>query len=183
MIVIPLTPAKLNLVAIIDDRDAASVLPYNWHVKIRKHRNGRLDIYAARWITGGPRRRIAMHQHLLGDKPGFEIDHHDGDGLNNRRKNLRFCTKAQNQWNGSRRRDNVSGFKGVTFDRGKRIGRKRWKASIQFNHKRINLGRYLSPREAADAYDAAALKLFGEFSRTNRDMLTDEQGDHYCIRF
>jgi hypothetical protein len=121
-----------------------------------------------------------MHADILGTKNGVEIDHCDGNGLNNRRQNLRHATKTENQWNATVRQDNSSGFKGVCFDTEMR----RWKASIQYHNKRIHLGRFDSAAEAAIAYDEAATRLFGEFAKTNHalGLYSEETPPKYYCR-
>jgi len=122
-----------------------------------------------------------MHKELLGYKEGFEIDHRDGDGLNNCRKNLRHATKSQNQGNAKMRSDNTSGYKGVSFEPQTRG--KKWKAYIQHEGKRFTLGRHATAECAAMAYDAAAIRLFGEFAKINfpsRILLTAEDGKRWC---
>jgi hypothetical protein len=144
---IPLTQGKW---AIVDAIDAPRVLPFRWHA----HRRGKV-FYAARAIG---RAKCYMHAFLCGVS---SVDHRDGDGLNNRRSNLRPCTDSQNQANAPIRSDNTSGFKGVSFTRGK------WRAFIRFHKKRFFLGCFESPQAAAAAYDQAAQRLFGEFAATN----------------
>lgn len=92
------------------------------------------------------------------------VDHINGDGLDNRRSNLRPATALQNMANKRRYRNNTSGFKGVTRNSG--TGRP-WQASIRANNRRYHLGYHDTPEQAARAYDAAALRLFGEFARPN----------------
>ena len=168
MITIQLLPLKWGYHAVIDDTDAPLVAPYVWTAKITKKKNGRIAVYATRWTqdAAGNRRRIMMHADLLGFREGCEIDHRNGDTLNNRRGNLRFASREQNQWNAGRRLDNTSGFKGATYDASTR-GTKKWKASIQYRGKRKTIGRFTTAEEAADAYDAEAIRLFGEFARPN----------------
>jgi len=89
------------------------------------------------------------------------IDHRDGDATNNRWSNLREATASQNGANTRRRRQNASGYKGVSLD--KRSGRCR--ASIRKNGRKINLGTFDTPEAAHAAYVEAARKLFGEFAR------------------
>lgn len=97
-----------------------------------------------------------------------EVDHANGDGLDNRRANLRRATRTQNNANARLRRNNTSGFKGVSWD--KRTGR--WMAGIRIDYRQRYLGRFDSPEEAARAYDTAARQLFGEFARTNFEAVT-----------
>ena len=90
------------------------------------------------------------------------VDHINGDGLDNRRANLRAATATQNNQN---RRPSLSrsGFKGVT----KSSKSNGWYARIRVNGKLIHLGCYPDPTSAARAYDAAALEHFGEFAWPN----------------
>jgi hypothetical protein len=104
-----------------------------------------------------------MHRLILGiADPKLDVDHRDGDGLNNCRSNLRVATRQQNGSN-QRKRANSNTYKGVCFDK----SRNRWLAGIKVNYKRINLGRFESEIEAAQMYDVAAKELHGEFARLN----------------
>jgi hypothetical protein len=102
-----------------------------------------------------------MHRFIINAPDDMEVDHIDGDKLNNQLKNLRICTKSQNQSNSARRIDSTSGYKGVCKNH------KKWQAYIQHGNKRIYLGTWNTPEDAARAYDKAAKKLNGNFSRTN----------------
>ena len=90
-----------------------------------------------------------------------EIDHIDGDRGNNRIENLRKATRAQNQWNAKVRKDNTSGFKGVSWHKKQQA----WTANISINGKVKFLGTFRTPEEAHDAYAAKAKELRGEFAR------------------
>lgn len=89
------------------------------------------------------------------------VDHADGDGLNNRRSNLRLCTKSTNAVNSKRRSDNQSGFKGVCFHPFSGL----WRAYIRAEGKQVSLGYFKTPQEAHEAYKVAAVKFYGEFAR------------------
>jgi len=92
---------------------------------------------------------------------GFDVDHIDGDKTNNRADNLRLATTLQNQGNAKKRRDNTTGFKGVSII----IQNNKYRARININGKSKYLGEYFTPEEAHAAYLAAAEKHFGKFAR------------------
>lgn len=153
-------PLTQGFVAIIDAADAPLVAGYSWHVYNRRRDHTQ---YATAWVPGSrPRRKVAMHTLLTGEK---RIDHKDGNGLNNTRDNMRPCTQQQNMRN-TRKRKSGSQFKGVTFQMDRATQARPWLAQIKGERKR-NLGRYATEVEAAKAYDAAAKELFGEFAKLN----------------
>lgn len=134
--------------AVVDIDDFDLVSPHAWHLA---------KGYARAFIAGS---RVTMHQLIIGEHSSPEIDHKDGNKLNNRRANLRPCTSQQNAQN----RHAVCGksrFKGVRRDRGY------WRAEIKKNGSKVHLGIFPSERLAARAYDKAALQLFGNFAKTN----------------
>jgi len=151
--------------ALIDIEDAPRVLQYSWN----RLESGQTMVYArARTHVGGRNcPKILMHRLIVGAKPDQDFDHRDGNGLNNRRCNLRPATVSQNLGNMRRvRSDNTSGFKGVTFSR----QRNRWHARIQVDGKRMHLGFFSTKESAAKAYDEAAKRLFGEFAALNSEI-------------
>jgi len=110
-----------------------------------------------------------MHRVILGRKLGRklsaneQVDHIEGVGLDNRRKNLRLATKAQNAFNKKLHTNNTSGYMGVCWSK----YHKRWAARVQANNKSYHLGYFDDVLEAALAYDAGARKYHGEFASTN----------------
>lgn len=98
---------------------------------------------------------------MTGSWPNHEIDHKDVDGTNNAWSNLRLATPRQNKANTKIRKNNTSGYRGVTFDK----SRGKWQAKISHFGKTINLGRFGAKEDAVSAYEAAALEAFGEFKR------------------
>ena len=118
--------------------------------------------YARRPVRGGDGsvRWQGMHTFLTGWPL---VDHIDGDGLNNRRSNLRPATPSQNNANRRKSRQNTSGFKGVSYYH----RTSRWRAYVGVDGKAIHLGYFDTAIDAARAYDAAALEHFGEFARIN----------------
>jgi hypothetical protein len=109
-----------------------------------------------------------MHRFLLLPERGVLVDHINGDGLDNRRMNLRLANHSQNAANRCKpqRSRSTSRYKGVFFEAsGKR--KKRWRALIKVDGQTIHLGSYSEEIEAAVAYDIAAKKHFGEFAKLN----------------
>jgi len=152
---IPLTQGK---VALVDDQDYEELSKHKWHAsKIGK------SWYATRTVGKWPHQKtILMHRQLLNPSPGLECDHINGNGLDNRRCNLRVCTRSQNNMN-RRPSGCTSEFKGVYWNK----TNKKWMAQIVFNRHGRGLGCYDDEEEAAYAYDKAARKHFGEFARPN----------------
>ncbi len=141
-------------VAIVDDRDLALVQRYHWLPVVKG--NGKLRrVYARAW-TGD--RSEYMHRLILGAKDGQLVDHRDHDGLNNRRGNLRFCSKQQNQFNARTHSRNIVGLKGV----GPTVNGK-WRARATLNKKTVLLGVFDTPLEASTAYQEFARKHHAEF--------------------
>ncbi len=99
--------------------------------------------------------------YMTGDWPSDQVDHKDGNPLNNRWDNLRLATQSLNNANAKLRRDSTSGLKGVTFHK----GAQKWCAQIQWHGKRIYLGLFKSKEAAHIAYMEKATSLFGEYAR------------------
>jgi hypothetical protein len=144
--------------AVIDAADVPLVSGHNWRALVRRD-----TIYAQTTDrSGGCRRDILMHRAIMGEPDGVHIDHEDGNGLHNQRLNLRSATRSQNMQNARTRRDNSSGYKGVSLH--KRSGL--WRAEIQSNGHRKTIGYYEAPEAAHAAYCEASAKYHGEFGRT-----------------
>lgn len=110
-------------------------------------------------------RTVLLHREIAAMLGLSDVDHRDGDTLNNQDENLRPCTRAQNCWNQKRRVSNTSGFKGVNWKKG--CPSNPWIARLSFNKQRIQIGHFSTAEEAAKAYDRKAQELFGEFARLN----------------
>lgn len=146
---IPLSGGRVDLkvrTVLIDAADHDLVAAYSWSWSAG---------YARCWRLG-----MAMHRLIMDPGPGLVVDHINGDGLDNRRVNLRLATRSQNQMNrrshiGSRR------IKGVSCTGA------RWRAQIMVRGETHKLGIFDSEEEAGRAYDVAARALHGEFARLN----------------
>ena len=106
-----------------------------------------------------------MHREIALAMIVDDVDHQDGDGLNNQRNNLRPATRQQNMRNGFKRAGCSSQFKGVCW--AKREAK--WVAKIRVNKRLLHLGYFIQEHLAAAAYSDAAKQFFGEFARTNYD--------------
>ena len=151
-------PLSRGHVAIIDAADAATVLAHKWYARAY----GR-NFYAVREVRGanGKRTTLRLHKFLTGYST---TDHVNGDGLDNRRSNLRPATTAENIQNSRRRVDNTTGFKGVCWHK----AHLKWRAYIAADGQSPrHLGYYGTAEEAARAYDAAARDLHGEYATLN----------------
>ena len=150
---IELTQGKYT---IVDDEDLKEVSKYKWYFS-----NG----YARRDAGYGiNRERIKMHRFILNIPKNVQVDHKNGDTLDNRRENLRICTKAENLRNRKIGKNNTSGYKGVDWFKNRNL----WRAKIKYNNKLIHLGYFQTKIDAAKAYNNAAIKYHKEFSRLNK---------------
>lgn len=156
MIEVPLTK---GYVAVIDDEYWELVAQHRWRVLVQPH--GQYAI-AALPRRNGKQRTLSMHRLILDAGSGQMVDHIDKDGLNNKRGNLRFCTKAQNAQN-RRHLGGESPYRGVFWY--KKSGR--WGARITARREERFLGLFSSEEEAARAYDRSALELHEQFANLN----------------
>ena len=116
--------------------------------------------YVRRCLPGG---QIAyLHRLIANAGPGSFVDHINGNSLDNRRANLRLCGNAQNAWNRGPSKRSPTKYKGVFRSHGGK-----WNSKIMVNGKRIDLGQFATPEEAARAYNDAARKHYGEFAYIN----------------
>jgi len=143
--------------AIVDDADFAWLSQWKWYAQV----NASGGFYAAR--KDSSRALIYMHRLINRTPDGLVTDHKDGDGLNNRRANLRTASQVQNMMNRRGKKRGTSKFKGVYLSTGTNKS-KVWAASIRIAGKPKFLGRFATEQDAAAAYAAAANIHFGEFS-------------------
>ncbi len=148
-------PLSRGLMVIVDDKDYSWLSQWKWSAVFCGA--DRRRCYAQRVEQG---KTIRMHRLVLGlTDPKIQCDHKNGNGLDNRRENLRAATGQQN----SRNQHKPGQYKGTSLD--KRDGR--WSAYIRSGGKRISLGRFSNQEDAARAYDEAAFEHYGEFACLN----------------
>lgn len=151
-------PLSQGEYAIVDDGDWERCGAHKWSLSVSKHGTNKWKYAVTSAWDGKKNHRTYLHHFVLGTSQ--RVDHINGDGLNNKRKNLRIASAAQNRWNAKRRRDNkTSRYMGVR----KRKECRRWEARIQGE----SLGFYNSEAEAALAYNEEAEKRYGEFASLN----------------
>jgi hypothetical protein len=140
---------------VFDDADQSIVSEYQWHI----HRT-KTVLYLRGYIKG---KRAAglfyLHRILTSAQCGMDVDHANGNGLDNRRANLRVCSRTENNAN-RRVVMSATGIKGVHFE----TSTGKWRAEIHFHGIRHRLGRFSSADRAAAAYAQKAKELFGEFA-------------------
>lgn len=156
-----------SMSALVDDDDFEALSVFRWFA-VKSRANG---TYYAKRMDG--KRWLAMHREIMSAPAGYYVDHINGDGLDNRRANLRVCTNRQNCQNQQRPKrlaTKTSRFKGVYLD--KRRGS--WVARIRAGApdssgaaRKLTLGEFKNEEDAARAYDRAALEHFGEFASLN----------------
>jgi hypothetical protein len=147
-------------VAIVDDEDYDYLNQFKWCANKMK---GKFYVVGNILLPTNKKTRTSMHRFIMKPEKCMVIDHLDGNPLNNKKNNLRICTRAENMRNYKIPVNNTSGFKGVYWHK---ITSK-WMAYICFNNKIFHLGLFHELKDAARAYNAAALKYHGEFAHVN----------------
>ncbi len=150
-------PLTKGYEAVIDAADVPLVGGFNWLALL-----GARTVYVLRHkkTPAGPNVKFYLHRVLLDAPPDMVVDHINGDGLDNRRANLRLATYAQNSRYSRRAASNTTGFKGVTYA----VREKRWQAQIVVDGRAKYLGSFEHPELAHAVYCAAARFYFGEFA-------------------
>jgi hypothetical protein len=146
---IPLTKGKF---ALVDEEDFERLIKFRWCLTNRYP--------SRRVVTGHKKSRIQyLHRFLMGNPTVLQIDHRNGNKLDNRKENLRLATNTQNNWNKGKTSRNTSGVAGVSWFKQTR----KWHAQIRVGGKRLHLGYFSSLDEAAQARNRVAKEKHGEF--------------------
>lgn len=153
---IPLTGGKYTLV---DESDYDFINQWHWRVEggyaIRSRNSNEASLKKPK--------RILMHRVILNTPDGMATDHINGNPLDNRRCNLRICTKSENNKNRKPNYKSTSKYKGVTRSHES----KKWRVQLGMNGKNLHIGLFESEDDAARAYNLAAIKHYGEFASIN----------------
>ena len=142
---------KNNVPFQIDEEDFDLVKQNIWHLT-----NGYV-------VTSKGRKEFRLHRLIMHTPDGMQTDHINGDILDNRKENLRVCTQNQNLYNQKKRANKSSKYKGVYLHK---LANK-WMAYIDKDRKRTYLGLFVEEWEAASAYNAKAIEIYGEYARLN----------------
>lgn len=155
--------------AIVDDDDYEFLAKNKWYVK--RACNGKK--YACRDAKiDGMRVHLLMHREIVArhreeaglvEMEKLVVDHINGDGLDNRKANLRVCTRRENMWNSRPHTDSKVGYRGVHYV----AANKKYRAMIYINGKNVHLGYFDTPEEAAKAYDEKAAEVRRGFAYRN----------------
>lgn len=152
-----------NKIALVDDEDYEYLSQFKWHAWESRKSGKFYATHSTRDPITHKIDTIRMHRVIMNAPDDKDVDHWDGDGLNNQKSNLRLATGSQNQHNRSKNINNTSGFKGVTYYK----NTNKWICRIRLNGKDIHIGYFDDPIMAARAYDQKAIELFGEFAKLN----------------
>ena len=142
----------------VDNDDYKKVSKIKWYLN---HTKRRPNLYYAQGLYNG--KIIFMHRFILNAPRNLKVDHINGNGLDNRKSNLRLATTSQNNCNCGIQSNNTSGFKGVCWKK----QTKKWMAKIVKNGKQINLGYFSDINLAKEAYNKAARKYHKKYARLN----------------
>lgn len=152
-------PLTQGLFALVDDEDYEYLSQWNWFAV--RHRK---TYYAQRsQFSNGQRETIHMHREIMRTPDDMLCDHKDGNGLNNQRYNPRNCNTEGNQQNRGKNKNNTSGHKGVSWNK----GAKKYRVQIKANKGRYHIGYFDNLEDAIRAYKKAANKYHGEYANTN----------------
>ena len=142
--------------ALVDDEDFKRISMFEWYAAKNRH-----TWYARRSIN--KTRYIGMHHEVMRTSSSVQHDHKNGNGLDNRKDNLRPCNHSQNRMNCRKIKGTTSKYKGVSFNKKD----KRWCVTIGLNNRHFFVGNFTDEKEAALAYNKAAKVHFSDRAKLN----------------
>ena len=150
MILIIMSKTHGRFEILYDKEDDHIIQGHTWHIQKIKNR-----FYAGTNIKSedGKYKKRYLHQMIMNPPKGMDTDHINGNTCDNRRQNLRVCTRSENMQNRGKQKTNTSGFVGVV------ASGKNWKAQMRHEGKHIYFGTYRTRAEAARARDRGVVKL------------------------
>lgn len=145
---------------IVDDGLYEELSSYSWHCTYygyaaRKSRKTEED-HGASYI-------MLMHRFIMNAPAGMDVDHINGDRLDNRMSNLRLCTRGENIKNRIKKKNSTSRFIGVAWDKKRNV----WASHICSNYKRMFIGHFDNEYDAALAYNEKAKEFHGDYAKLN----------------
>lgn len=158
-------PGRHGKITLIDDEDRWVMRLCKWHASCVGKRHKRW--YAISQYEG---KTIYLHRVIMGEPEGMDVDHINGDGLDNRRANLRVTTRSQNSQNAHAhpKTGKTSRYKGVSWHKDKKLrSGGYWRAEIELPGRNRIIRTFHDEQEAARAYDVLAIQYFGEHARLN----------------
>lgn len=169
---IPLTQGQF---ALVDDEDFEYLNRHKWYAL----KSGKTYYARRNVVSFGKRISILMHKAIVSAPPGKEVDHEDGNGLNNQKSNLRTCTHKENTRNRFHNNTAESGFKGVYWN----PNNKRWFVSVRTIAGLKHIGYFDDKTEAARHYNLASKEHFGKYAKYNKvfPLFPDEQKKAHSI--
>lgn len=157
-----INPTNSDLKIIIDSEDYEKISITKWFLFYKKKNRRKKYVKSTGKIRG---KQVTLHRYILGlDDKNIQVDHRDGNPLNNRKSNLRICTITENNRNKTSHINSTSKYLGVCYDR----HRDKWAACLMYNRKKVFNKRFNNEIDAAIAYNNEASKYFGEFANLNQ---------------
>lgn len=154
MKLLPLNGGKVSLV---DDKDFNLLRNLKWSTRTHGYA-GRVD------LINGKQHTVYVHRIVMNAPFGVDVDHINGNPLDNRKRNLRLCSRQQNSWNYAKKKVAASGYIGVSWNERDH----KWYARIRHAGRSKHLGAFAAAIDAAKAYNDAATSYRGNFARLNK---------------
>jgi hypothetical protein len=147
---------KNGLTVLVDDEDYPILSQWNWCCVSNNKKYVKTN-----FSENGKQKPVYMHRFIMQAPKGMDVDHINGNPLDNRKENLRVCTHSENKRNTKKFKNNTTGYKGVSIKKDK------FQVKISHDYKQVHIGLFNTVEEAVKAYNEAALKYHGEFARLN----------------